>query len=116
MDPAFWAPATIMILISAAYFWMHKGTGWVRILVSAHGFTAALLYFGALVLWEITRDYRPWAALPFLLLHVIPVASIVYALIRFSGPKLLHLAQLANIWSMMYTIFIGGMAVTGDWL
>jgi hypothetical protein len=116
MDPAFWLPATIMILVSAIYFWMHKGNGWVRVFVSAHGITAALIYLAALVLWEFTRGYRPWAVWPFLFVHLIPLISILYAFFRFSGPKVLHFAQLANLSSMMYTIFIAGMAVTGDWL
>ena len=107
-----------MIAISAAYFWMNDGEAdrRVRILVSAHGLVAAVLYFGALSLWEFTRAYRPWAAWPFLLLHLIPIASISYALFRFSGPKVLHLTQIVNVGCMVYTLFIGGMAVTGDWL
>jgi hypothetical protein len=114
----FYVPALIMVTISAAYFWLGKRETDLRtrVFVSLHGLSAALLYFGALVLWEVTQAYRPWAVWPFLLLHLIPVASIIYSLFRFSGPKLLHLTQVANIACMAQTIFIGGMAVTGDWL
>ena len=52
----------------------------------------------------------------YLLLFVAPLASIAYALFRFTGPKLLHVTQLANLWGMFYAAFIGGMAITGDWL
>ena len=112
------APALIMVAISGAYFSLSRGRQnlLTRTLLSAHGLVAAILYFGALVLWETTRAYRPWAAWPYLLLHIIPLASIIYAFFRFSGPKLLHLSQIANVLCMAYTVFIGGMAVTGDWL
>jgi hypothetical protein len=111
-------PALVMVAISIAYFWLGRREPSLvtRILVSAHGVFAAALYLGALGLWEVTRAYRPWAGWPFLLLHLIPIASIIYALFRFSGPKLLHLSQIANLGCMVYTYFVGGMAVTGDWL
>jgi len=111
-------PALIMITISATYFFMdgaeHKLR--IRMFVSAHGLLAALLYIGALAIWMLAGGYRPWAGLPFLLAHLIPLASIVYAFFRFKGPKLLHISQLANVVCMLYTLFVGAMAVTGDWL
>ena len=107
-----------MVAVSGAYFWLgrREKDRVVLALVSAHGLVAALLYVGAIILWETTRAYRPNAALPFLALHLIPVALIIYSFLRFKGPKLLHVMQLANVASMFYTVFIGGMAVTGDWL
>jgi hypothetical protein len=115
---SFYLPALIMFVISVAYFCLgHREANlWVRLFFSLHGLSATLLYIGALVLWQTTQTYRPWAAWPYLLLHLIPVASVIFALVRFPGPKLLHFTQLLNLGCMLYTVFIGGMAVTGDWL
>jgi hypothetical protein len=111
-------PALITTAISAAYFSFARNekAPLVRIFVSAHGLVAAVFYIGALAIWELTGNYRPWAAFPFLLLYLIPIASIVYSLIRFSGPKFLHVSQVANVICISYMLFIGGMAVTGDWI
>jgi hypothetical protein len=114
----FYFPAVVMVIVSAAYFWLGRRESnlWVRVLFSMHGVVAALFYLGALAIWEATQAFRPWAAWPYLLLHVIPVASIVFSFVRFPGPKTLHLLQVVNLLCMLQTIFVGGMAITGDWL
>jgi hypothetical protein len=112
-----WLPAVLMIAISVAYYRMGKNvqTATVRFLTSAHGLIAAVLYIGALLLWEL-RLSRLEFAIPFLALYLLPLASIIYSFVRFSGSKLVHLLQLPNLALMFYTSFVGGMAVTGDWL
>ena len=107
-----------MVSVSAAYFFLSDVTSTKRnkILSSLHGVLATGIYLGALGVWEVTHASRPWAAWPYLLLFAAPLASIGYALFRFTGPRLLHVAQLANLWGMLYAVFIGGMAITGDWL
>ena len=107
-----------MLAVSVAYFISDEAEGnrLIRVLVSIHGAAAAALYLSALAVWGFTRAWRPWAASPFLALYLVPVFSILFALARFKGPKLLHLVQIPNLACMAYTLFIGGMAITGDWL
>jgi hypothetical protein len=119
MVPLFYlVPALVMCSISAAYFVLDVGETrrGVRLLVSAHGALGALLYVAALVSWTLAPTSRPWAAWPYLLAYLLPLASVLYAFLRFRGPKLLHLVQLANLWAFAYALFVGGMAITGDWL
>jgi len=111
-------PALVMVAVSAGYYFLSapSSTRRNRVLSSLHGVLAAVLYLGALAIWEVSHASRAWAAWPYLFLFVGPLASVAYALFRFTGPKLLHLTQLANLWGMLYAAFIGGMAITGDWL
>jgi hypothetical protein len=81
-----------------------------------HGLSAALLYVGAWAFWVLAPTSHAWAGTPYLLLHVIPVASAMYAFIHFPGSKLWHLLQLANLFCIAQTLFIGSMAATGEWL
>ena len=113
----FFVPALVMVAVSAGYFLSApSATRRNRILSSLHGALASAIYLGALAVWEVSPTTRAWAAWPYLLSFIAPLASIVYALFRFTGPKLLHLTQLANLWGMLYAMLIGGMAITGDWL
>jgi hypothetical protein len=87
--------AIAMIATSAVYFYFDRVESniWTRIFVSAHGFLAALLYFTALLVWDATGAYRPWAAWPFTALYLVPVASMAFALFQFRGPKWLHVCD-----------------------
>ena len=111
-------PTVFMLAASILYFWTNKGEKnlWIRIGVSAHGIAASVLYLGAMLIWNVTRAYHPWAALPFLLAYLIPLASIIYGCFRYSGPKMVHLSQVLNVVCIFYTYCVGGMAITGDWL
>jgi len=114
----FYLPVLVMCAVSGAYyaFDIAEPKRRVRLMVSAHGVLGALLYLGALFCWFLSPIYRPWATLPFFLTFVLPLSSIVYAFFRFRGPKVLHLVQLLNLSALAYALFIGGMAVSGDWL
>lgn len=111
-------PAIGMLAISGAYYLLDRDelNTWSRFWVSAHGALGAGLYLGALVIWAITHEYRPWAGLPYVFLYLLPLASIIYALFRFRGPRWLHLTQVLNVAFMWQTWFAGAMAITGDWL
>jgi len=88
----------------------------IRIMVSAHGAIAAIIFLLVMFITWSETVYRPWAGLPFLLVHIFPLASVIYAFIKFKGNKVVHLLQVVNLFCVMNTLFIGGMAVTGDWL
>jgi len=114
----FYLPALLMCAVSGAYYVLDIGETRlrVRLMVSAHGVLGALLYIGAILWWDFSPRYRPWAVLPYLLAYALPLSSVIYAFLRFRGPKLLHFIQILNLFAFMYAIFIGGMAVSGDWL
>lgn len=114
----FYLPALVMCAVSGAYYACDIGEPRrsVRLMVSAHGALGAMLYSGALLCWYLSPTYRPWATLPFLLAFVLPLSSMVFSFFRFRGPKVLHLAQLLNLSALAYALFIGAMAVSGDWL
>jgi hypothetical protein len=111
------APA-VMAGVSAAYYFAYRGRPAYgrRLLCAAHGVAGVALYFGALALWASNPVYRPSLAWPYATLYLLPLALIVVALIKFTGPKLIHLLQLPNLCAMYWSLFVGGMAVTGDWL
>jgi hypothetical protein len=111
-------PPLLMIGISAAYFGMQRtGAMWpTRVFVSLHGLSATILYFSAMAAWAIVPTYRPWALVPFAVMYLIPLASIVYSFFRFDGPRTLHLLQVINIGCMLLSLLIGAMAITGQWL
>jgi hypothetical protein len=109
--------AIAMVVISIAYFAADRsGSPFaLRALSSAHGFVAALLFAGAVVI-GIAGATRPAYALPFQLLHMVPAILVGLSLILYRGPKLLHVLQVPNVIAMLWSVFIGTMAVTGDWL
>jgi 4-hydroxybenzoate polyprenyltransferase len=53
---------------------------------------------------------------PFALASVLPVALIVFSFIRFRGQRTVHFLQTVNLLCFIWTLFVGSMAVTGDWL
>jgi hypothetical protein len=110
--------ALAMIATSLAYFILDRRENnlWNRLFVSAHGLTAASLYFFAISVWSTTAAYRPWAGWPFAAMYLLPVASMAFALARFRGPRLLHISLAPMALCMFYTYAVGAMAVTGDWL
>ncbi len=114
----FLLPPLLMMGISAAYFGRQRsGPTWpTRVLVSMHGISAAILFFGAIATWIIVPAYRPWALIPFAVMHLIPLGSIIYAFFRFDGPRKLHFLQVINVGCMLISFLAGGMAITGDWL
>lgn len=109
--------AIAMVAISIAYFAADRSGSpfGLRALSSAHGFAASLLFAGAVVI-SATRSTSPAYALPFLLLHLLPIALIFLSFIWYRGPKLVHALQIPNVIAMLWSGFIGTMAVTGDWL
>jgi len=114
----FYLPALVMCAVSGVYYAYDTGEPKrsVRLMVSAHGVLGTLLYACALLWWYLSPTYRPWATLPFILAFVLPLSSIVFSFCKFRGPKVVHLVQLLNVSALAYALFIGGMAVSGEWL
>ena len=114
----FYGPALLLLTISALYFVLDKKDTPMRqrVLTSAHGAIGFSLFLGAYLVGAVFSGYRPYLAWPYLLSFLVPLASIVYALGKYRGPKLLHLLQGPSMFAMLWAMFVGGMAITGDWL
>jgi Ni,Fe-hydrogenase I cytochrome b subunit len=58
----------------------------------------------------------PRLATPFLVLLLLPLSLIVDSFFLFRGRRIFHWLQVLNILCLIWTGFVGGMAVTGHWL
>lgn len=112
------APIT-MIAISVIYFLAdsRKNELSARLLTSSHGILGAFIYLGAMCLHYFKPlEYRPHLAVPFAILCMVPLVAMFYSFFTFRGNRMVHILQILNLWALTWTLFIGGMAVTGDWI
>ena len=113
----FIVPPLLAVAISVIYFIKSpRGEPAARrLLASAHGVVIAVLYVGAISIWLSGNSQRELGT-PFLLLLLVPFASIIASFFLFRGPKLIHLLQLVNVLLLLWTGVVGGIAVTvGGW-
>jgi uncharacterized membrane protein len=117
MNLGFYGAPAIMFVVSLTYFLAdaRRPAYGVRAISSAHDILGLLLYFGAL-LSNTNPQYRPYLAIPYAVLYILPVAAIVVSFFTFRGTRLVHLLQIPNLLALFWSLFVGGMAVTGDWL
>ena len=112
----FWAAPIIMFAVSAAYFSADREPRVSRrIIASAHGAVAAAIYFGAVAIHWAGKS-RVAFDLPYLALMLIPVALIIASFFKFRGPRIVHVLQFLNVPALVWSLFIGEMAITGEWL
>ena len=107
----------VAVLISAIYFLKSPKDEPLarRYLVSAHGLVIAVIYVAAILVWQAGAA-KDALATPFIVVCAIPLLLIAASFIWFRGPRYIHLLQLGNLFCLAATLFVGGMAVTGDWL
>ena len=107
----------IASLISIAYFVGSRSDPSLsrRLLTCVHGALIAFAYVGALLIAD-ARRFNVAFGMPFLLLLVVPVVFAVISIWQYRGPKLMHLLQVPNVACLVWTAFVGTMAVTGEWL
>lgn len=106
----------VMTAISGIYFYLDRSSRIMqRIFNSTHGVAGAALLFGAILIWN--NDLSESKLLtPFSWLFLIPLASIIFSFIFFSGNKFVHILQIPNLVGLAWCWFVGAMAITGDWL
>lgn len=106
-----------MLLISYAYFMAADRSAGVvdRVVWSAHGIAGAIIYLSAMAV-GISGIAQASFVHIFLSLQLIPVALILFSLLRFRGARLIHVLQIPNVLCLLWGVFIGSMAVIGDWL
>lgn len=104
-----------MIAISVVYFVTDKSSRpIVRLFSSAHGLLGAVLFCGAIIVWQAGGASRS-LELPYFRLFVLPIASIVLSFFLHRGNKQVHLLQILNLLCMFGALFFGGMAIGADW-
>jgi hypothetical protein len=115
--PQFYGGPCIMIVISAAYFLAGSKEMSItrRLLASAHGLLAALIFAGAAAL-HFSGKSRPIFGIPVLLLYAIPLVFVLGSFSWYRGPSLIHVLQGPNLAAMLWSAFYSGMAASGEWL
>jgi hypothetical protein len=110
-------PGLVMVAISTVYYATDRGDfGPVARLVSASpGVIATLLYAVGMAVWMSGMASRSFAA-PFAVLYLIPPILVLAAFVLYRGRPWIHLLQVPNLGYILYSYFVGGMAITGDWL
>jgi hypothetical protein len=113
----YWGAALPPLMVSVAYLLASPPSVPFaqRFAVSVHGAAIALLFIGALLTTSLGHSKQEYGQLYGLLL-LVPAASIVYSVWRFTGRKWLHLLQIINLIWLVLAFFIGGMAVTDLWI
>jgi len=105
----------LSIAISLLYWYKDNNKGFKRIIVSAHSIYILLLLGLALIFGDYKGTYK-LLLIPFNLLLISAAVSIILSFRYFTGSRWIHLAHLWNIPALIWTYFIGGMSLTGDWL
>ena len=110
-------PVLLAVAISVIYFRNSPRTEPLarRLLASAHGVVIAVLFISAIAIW-LSGHSQERLGTPFQLLLLIPLALMIASFFLFKGPKATHLLQILDVVCLLWTWFVGGMAVTGDWL
>ena len=114
-----WAAPIVLLGVSGTYFALGSPGQPLsrRLIASSHGAVGLLLYLVAFALmWHDPQGYRPQLAGTYAFLFLVPIAFIVVALLIFDGPRWVHILQVPNVLALLWAYFVGGMAITGDWL
>lgn len=115
----FYGPPALLLIVSILYFVLDRRDTpmRLRLATSSHGAIAFVLFLVGYLVGALLRGgYRPYLAWPYLLSFLVPLCFAFYALWKYRGPRLLHVLQGPNIAAMLWVMFVGGMAITGDWL
>lgn len=97
-------------------FWINiKGDVKTKLLASMHSAFLLFILIFALFL-GLNGHANETYQVPFTVILLIPLASIAYSFKIYEGSKRIHILHLWNFVALIWTWFIGSMAITGDWL
>ena len=114
----FWLLVALPPLITSfVYFQASPATESLaqRIGVSLHGATISIILIGAVLVGMVGAP-DPAFGEKFCFILLVPIILIIYSFWRFLGNKAVHFLQVINLLWLFFTFFVGGMAVTGNWL
>ena len=106
----------LAVSISAVYFYTspHTEPLFRRIVASAHGATIALLYIASMCVYWFDLGRVDYGS-KFAILLLIPAVLIVVSFFLFRGRKSIHGLQMINFLCLIWTGYVGPMAVAGIW-
>ena len=113
-----WYSAPVMSSLVSVLYFVRSGEDVSlprRVLTSVHGVSTAALYILAMTV-AVTRHSDPILGTPFKVALLIPLALIVASFLLYRGAKRVHWLQVLNVACLAWTGFMGGMAITGQWL
>lgn len=104
-------------LISLVYFWTSpKQQGLAtRLWASCHGIVLASIYLGAFFISEMKLS-EPIYGWLFAISMLLPLSLMALSFFLYEGPTYVHLLHLVGLICVLWTMFVGGMAITGNWL
>lgn len=105
----------ISVGISWVYWRKIEGAVLTRLFASFHSVSLLIILVVAL-LFGLNGFSNLSFQTPFTLILLIPIASIVFSIKTYDGHKRIHILHLWNVIALIWTWFIGSMALTGDWL
>ena len=113
----FFGAAAVMVFVSIMYFRASAiGTPLaLRVFAASHGAVAALIYLAGMAVWLFDRPRLAYGT-PYAAAFTVPVLLVLLSLFLFRGPARTHLLQLLNVPAMLWAVFVGSMAITGEWL
>ena len=98
--------------ISAFYYYFTK-----NLLSSAHGALIIIAFLYSAIFSGFTEygaaSYWYWPLFGFLLFAL---SSLIYSIREFSNKRWVHLLHLGTLASAAFILFVGGMAISHDWL
>ena len=105
----------LSVVVSWVYWRKIRGTIRTRLLASCHSISLLIILILALLFGLNGFNSLSFQA-PFTIILLMPIASVLYSLKVFDGDKRIHTLHLWNLVALIWTWFIGSMAVSGDWL
>lgn len=86
-----------------------------RIAVSVAGPLISFLYLMSLTIGLRGYGNLKFAQVFFVAL-IVPCIFVLYALVKYRGPKKIHALQVLNVLALIDSYFIGTMAISDNWL
>lgn len=112
-----WFLLTILIVVSALYWWRSRNIGLSRLAVGCSGVFVVLAYCYAVIISPVSGDEN-WKVLiwPFNIMIGLGIVLVVYSMIKFKGNRIIHLLHMVQLPCFFFLWFLGGMTITHDWL
>lgn len=86
-----------------------------RIAVASYGISLLAIYVGAWLIFLLGLSSSSLLT-PFVCLMLGCLALFIATFFIFKGPKWVHWLQIVNAFALVWTYFMGAMAITDDWL